>query len=197
MALTNKQQAFVNAYLRTFNATKAAIEARYSEHTAAAIGSENLRKPQIQAAIRTRMERDAMGTSEVLYHLAQIARGDFDDVSDNHGNLDLIEARRVGKTNLIKRVKNKAIVTENSDISETEVEMYDRLRALELIGKHLKMWTEKVQLDDWHSQAIEDIKAGRIGFKVLADAFDTTLAATLFAEAGVSISPGESAPAAE
>jgi phage terminase small subunit len=187
VALTNKQQAFVNAYLRTFNATKAAIEARYSEHTAGSIGAENLKKPAIQAAIRIRMEQDAMSASEVLFHLAQIARGDFDDVSDNSGNLDLIEARRVGKTNLIKRVKNKAIVTENSDISETEVEMYDRLRALELIGKYLKMWTDKVEVDDWRSRAVADIRAGHIDFKALADAFDTSLAAELFNQAGVPI----------
>jgi phage terminase small subunit len=187
MALTNKQSAFVNAYLRSFNATKAAIEAGYAENSAQQIGSENLSKPLIAAAIRARMEADAMNTTEVLFHLAQIARGDFDDVSDNSGTLDMMEARRLGKTNLIKRVKNKAIVTENSDISETEVEMYDRLRALELIGKYLKMWTEKVQIDDWRTQAVADIRAGKIAYEALADAFDTGLAAELFAEAGVPV----------
>lgn len=185
--LTDKQQAFINAYLRCFNATKAAIEAGYSEHTANEIGSQNLAKVSIQDAIRARMEIDAMSATEVLFHLAQIARGDFDDISDNHGGLDMIEARRVGKTNLIKRVKNKAIVTEQSDISETEVEMYDRLRALELIGKHLKMWTEKVQVDDWRTQAIDAIRRGEVLYDPLVEEMGHDLATELFQLAGIPI----------
>ncbi|MFN8452015.1 MAG: terminase small subunit [Anaerolineae bacterium] len=194
MALTTQQQAFVSAYLRTFNATKAALEAKYSEKTAYSQGSRLLKNAEIAAVIRARMEADAMSASEVLFHLAQIARGDFDDISDNSGNLDMMEARRIGKTNLIKRVKNKAVVTEESDISESEVEMYDRLRALELIGKHLKMWTDKVQVDDWRLQAIEDIRAGNIDYDALAEAFDRDLASELFTAAGktVQVSEGES-----
>jgi phage terminase small subunit len=189
--LTDKQEVFVNAYLRHFNATRAAIEAGYSAKTAQQIGSENLSKPLIASRIRARMETDAMSTSEVLYHLAQIARGDYNDISDNSGGLDMFGARQAGKTNLIKRVKNKAIVTEDSDISETEVEMYDRLRALELIGKHLKMWTDKVQLEDWRTQAIADIRAGVIDYKALVEAFDDDLATQLFTAAGVPISTSE------
>lgn len=194
MALSNKQQVFVNAYLRTFNATKAAKEAGYSEDTAYSQGARLLKHVEIANAIRARMEADAMSTSEVLYHLAQIARGDFDDIADSNGTLDMTEARRVGKTNLIKRVKNKAIVTEQSDISETEVEMYDRLRALELIGKYLKLWTDKVEVEDWRSRAVEDIRAGRIDFQALAEAFDESLAAELFRTAGVAVEVRESTP---
>lgn len=49
--LTEKQALFVAEYLVDLNATKAAIRAGYSEHTANVIGSENLAKPYIAAAI--------------------------------------------------------------------------------------------------------------------------------------------------
>jgi phage terminase small subunit len=49
--LTPKQAAFVREYLLSLNATQAAIKAGYSEKTAEVIGHENLRKPQIQAAV--------------------------------------------------------------------------------------------------------------------------------------------------
>ena len=49
--LTNKQQRFIDEYLIDLNATQAAIRAGYSEDTAAAIGCENLTKPNIQKAI--------------------------------------------------------------------------------------------------------------------------------------------------
>lgn len=190
--LKDQQAVFINAYLRHFNATRAAIEAGYSEKTARQQGSRLLSNADIASRVRAHIEADAMSTSEVLFHLAQIARGDFDDIADSSGTLDMHKARQTGKTNLIKRVKTKSITTEDSDISETEVEAYDRLRALELIGKHLKMWTEKVQIDDWRSQAIADIRAGKIPYEVLADAFDNSLAAELFAAAGVPVQAGES-----
>lgn len=51
MALTAKQQLFVQEYLVDLNATQAAIRAGYSVRTARAVGSENLTKPDIAAAI--------------------------------------------------------------------------------------------------------------------------------------------------
>jgi len=51
MALTDKQQRFVAEYLIDLNATQAAIRAGYSEKTARSVGSENLSKPDIAAAI--------------------------------------------------------------------------------------------------------------------------------------------------
>lgn len=51
MALTDKQQRFVTEYLVDQNATQAAIRAGYSERTARSVGSENLTKPDIAAAI--------------------------------------------------------------------------------------------------------------------------------------------------
>lgn len=193
MGLSIKQQVFVNAYLRTFNATKAAKEAGYSEHTAYSQGARLLKNAEIAAYVHARLEADAMDSREVLYHLAQIARGDISDLVDDRGNLDLPKAVINGKSNLIKRVKNRTVTTadkdgEGTDIFETETEGYDRLRALELIGKYLKLWTDKVQVDDWRTQAINDIKAGRIDFKALVEAFDSDLATTLFTEAGVPIS---------
>lgn len=50
--------------------------------------------------------------------------------------------------------------------------------------------TERIAVDDWHSQAIEDIKAGRITYPALAEAFDDDLATQLFREAGITVSSG-------
>ncbi len=50
--LTPKQAAFVNEYLVDLNAAGAARRAGYSERTAAEVGYENLRKPQIKEGDR-------------------------------------------------------------------------------------------------------------------------------------------------
>lgn len=54
--LTGKQRKFVEAY--SGNATAAAIAAGYSAKTAATIANENLRKPDIVAAIRDRERKE-------------------------------------------------------------------------------------------------------------------------------------------
>lgn len=53
--LTPKQARFVAAYCG--NATEAAREAGYSTKTAAFIGAENLKKPQISKAIKERRDK--------------------------------------------------------------------------------------------------------------------------------------------
>jgi phage terminase small subunit len=74
--LTPKQQRFVEEYLVDPNATQAAIKAGYSPKTARAIGSENLTKPAIRAAIcraqAERSERTRISADQVLKELAQI-----------------------------------------------------------------------------------------------------------------------------
>jgi phage terminase small subunit len=159
MALTNKQQAFVNAYIRTRNATQAAIEAGYSQNTAHAIGWENLRKPEISEAVRQFFEADSMSAAEVLHHLALIARGDVSEVLDDMGNFDLRKARAAGKTNLVKKLKARTITStdkdgDGTDIHEWEVELYDRMKALELIGKYQKLFTDKMELTGKDGEAL-------------------------------------------
>ena len=51
--LTMKQRVFITEYLKDFNATQAAIRAGYSEHTASAIGCENLQKHYIKKVVDT------------------------------------------------------------------------------------------------------------------------------------------------
>lgn len=81
--LTPKQQAFVDEYLVSFNATQAAIKAGYSKNTACAIGVENLGKPQIkeaiQKAIAARQERTHITQDEVI---GEIAKNAFKEASD-------------------------------------------------------------------------------------------------------------------
>lgn len=75
MALSNKQLAFVNEYLKDFNATQAAIRAGYSEKTARSIGQQLLTKLDIAAEIRARVSELAMSADEVLLRLGELGRG--------------------------------------------------------------------------------------------------------------------------
>ena len=74
MALTAKQERFVAEYLKDGNATRAAKAAGYSEKTAGSVGFENLKKPEISAAIAAaqseRTERTKVDMAYVITRLA-------------------------------------------------------------------------------------------------------------------------------
>jgi len=147
VALSNKQEAFVNEYLKCWNATKAALAAGYKEKSARQQGSKLLSNSNIASYVRERLKQNAMDADETLYHLAEIARGNIDDVVSVDGKPDMEKARENGKTHLIKSLKSITTVTKDkSTISETSLELHDRLRALELIGKHHKLFTEKQEI---------------------------------------------------
>ena len=72
--LTDKQRVFVEHYLACWNAAEAARRAGYSADSTRSIGSENLTKPDIRAAIARRLAELAMGADEVLARLSDLAR---------------------------------------------------------------------------------------------------------------------------
>lgn len=78
--LTNKQQAFVEAYLANgFNGVKAAREAGYkgTDGTLRVVAHENLTKPNISELVQQRIKDMAMGADEALARLSMQARGDI------------------------------------------------------------------------------------------------------------------------
>jgi len=78
MSLTTKQALFVEAYcgVARGNASEAARIAGYAEKSCAMIGSTNLRKPKIAAAIDARMSEveSALSADEILTELSYLAR---------------------------------------------------------------------------------------------------------------------------
>lgn len=184
--LNPKQQLFVSEYLKCFNATKAAKAAGYAPNRQQ--GSRLLSNADIKQALQEAFTENVMTPEEVLMHLSVIARADIDMVVDSKGNLDLAKAQEYGASNLIRKVESRTITTEDSDIAEGKIEMYDRVRALELLAKYHDLLTTHIKIDDWHSQAITDIKSGVINYEALVEAFDQPTATRLFAEAGISVS---------
>lgn len=160
MALSNKQLAFVNEYLVDFNATQAAIRAGYSERSAYSIGWENLRKPEIIAAVREK----AMSAEEVLMRLSDIARGDFADIFDITQLgfvIDLAKAKENDKTKLIKKIKQRTTITtrgdEETEIHDIEVELYSAQEALNTLGKYHKLFVERQEITGADGGALEVI----------------------------------------
>lgn len=106
--LTPKQERFVAEYLIDLNATQAAIRAGYSAKTAAAIGHENLTKPEIAAEVEKRQAK-------------------------------LGETAGIDAEWVLKGIKD--LVARCIEKDEEAV----ALKGLELLGKHIGMFKDRVE----------------------------------------------------
>lgn len=115
VALTQKQKRFCEEYIKTANATAAAVAAGYSKKTAGAIGAENLRKPQISAYIKARLdEQDAAmvaDTNEILKFYTSVMRG---EVKDQFGLEASLSDRLKAGDSLMKRYATSADRNKNT-----------------------------------------------------------------------------------
>jgi len=154
-ALTPKQRAFVEHYLACgWNATEAAKRAGYSAKTAQEQGSRLLSNVMVKALVEQRMGEMALTANEVLARLAEHARGSIADFMVGN-NLDLQAARESGKLHLAKKIKRTTRSDDADHLYTTlEIELYDAQAALVHLGRHHKLFTDKVEVEhDWRKEA--------------------------------------------
>jgi phage terminase small subunit len=127
--LTAKQQAFCEEYLIDLNATQAAIRAEYSEDTARQIGSENLSKPAIADYIAElqakRSAKTAITADYVLSSLHKVAE------------------RCMQAVPVMEFDKGEGGMKETG---EYKFEHSGANKSLELLGKHLALFTDKTEV---------------------------------------------------
>jgi len=146
--LTAKQERFVEEYLVDLNATQAAIRAGYSSKTANEQGSQLLANLSIRARIDEAMaelsRRTGVNQERVIRELARLAFVNAPDVIDVK-SATLKEGVTEDDTAAIQSVKVK-IISGDIESEEREIKLADKLKALELLGKHFGMFTDKVSL---------------------------------------------------
>lgn len=129
--LTDKQTAFVREYLVDLNATQAAIRAGYSERTASRIGPQLFGKTWVREAIEK----------------AQAKRARRVEVTQDYVLSNLVE--------VVERTMQRAPVLDRKGEQVTDEEgravwTFDAKganRALELLGKHLGIFTDKIRAE--------------------------------------------------
>lgn len=148
-----KQQRFVDEYLKDLNATQAAIRAGYSASTAEQIGYQLLQNTSVVTAIETgkaaRSERTKIDADWLLKRLAEESTADVNDLYDESGAI-----RPVSEWPLIWRQGLVAGLETDEERDETgrviavvrKVKLSDRVKRLELIGKHIDVQAFREQV---------------------------------------------------
>ena len=145
--MTDKQSAFCQEYLIDLNATQAAIRAGYSAQTAQEQGARLLSNVMVSREIdrlkAERSRRTGITADRVLQELARIAFvNPIDVINPATGDIhaDVCQDDAVA----IASVKRKSTPAGSR---EFEIRLQDKVRALELLGKHLGLFDDKVKLE--------------------------------------------------
>lgn len=144
--LTPKQQRFVEEYLIDLNATQAAIRAGYSEKTARSIGQRLLTNVDIQKAIEE----------------AQNKRTERTEITQDYvlSNIQKVIERCMQQEAVLARDGSPLLVQgPDGDLAcQFEFKENGALKGLELLGKHLGLFKEKVELTgQLEIQSISDL----------------------------------------
>ncbi len=148
--MTDKQRRFVDEYLIDLNATQAAIRAGYSAKTAKDIGCQNLAKLEVRRsidkALAERSKRTGINQDRIVQELAKMAFVKITDIIDPEDATTLSNADPFDLA-CIESIKVKKFPTMSGDTGvEREIKLGSKLKALELLGKHLGMWNDKADV---------------------------------------------------
>lgn len=169
MKLTEKQKIFINEYLVDLNATRAykvAYPNVKKDDTAAVNGNRLLRNAKVKEYLDERMKerekRTEITQDKVLEELAAIAFSNgskyakvieetvYDEngevLLDSDGNIVKQKVVDLVLTDELSETDKKAIASIKRGRNGIEISTCDKVRALELLGKHLGMFKEKVEV---------------------------------------------------
>lgn len=154
--LRDKQQRFVDEYLIDLNASQAALRAGYSPHTAPYIGAENLKKPQIQAALalrRAALEDEVeVKQHKVLQEYIALAFSDMREyVLWGPGGVELKSSDMLTDTaakavqEVVSTTKTRTYVDKDGGSAttvevQTRFKLYNKQAALRDLAEHLNLF---------------------------------------------------------
>ena len=147
--LNDRQERFCYEYVFHVNATKAAINAGYSEKTAYSIGYENLKKPQIQerikqmkdnlsetsgiSALKVLKEHEKIGFTSIAHlHRTWITRTDFESLTDDQKSAIKSISTKVLKKNIGSKDEPEIV-----DVEYVKIELFDKQKSLDAINQML------------------------------------------------------------
>lgn len=158
MALTPKQKIFADEYLIDLNATRAykvAYPRVKNEETAAAAGARLLRNVKVVEYVQKRMDERAQRTEitqdRVLQELAKLGFFDIRKLFDDSGKplditgLDDETAACIAGLEVMDVYEGAGEDKEFAGYVK-KYKLSDKLKALELIGRHLGMFKDKLEL---------------------------------------------------
>jgi phage terminase small subunit len=173
MPLTPREQVFVSQYLIDLNGKRAATEAGYKPDTAEVTASRMLKKPHVKEAIAAAQAvgfvQARIKADDILQGYAAVAFADITDYLNEDGSLKPISQWPKAGGKLIAKVKTKRIMEGTKEAETVEIQLWDKIGALNSLAKHFGLLVEQqhvtvehkmarmtdAELDDFVNQAVK------------------------------------------
>lgn len=169
--LTAKQERFVEEYLKDLNATQACIRAGYSAKNADKIGPELLGKTRVAAAIQIAMNKRskkvAVTQEQVINELRRIAFGGMGKLASwNPSGVAFKDSSELDEDTLatVQEVNEST----NQHGGSLKIKQFDKVKALELLGRHLGMWNDKLEINEGE-RPLKDLSDAELAEKLRSD----------------------------
>ena len=158
MARNNsRHEIFAREYVKDLNGKRAAISVGYSAKTADAAASRLLSNVKVQTLVASLTKKHAdkldLSTEKVLFELSSTGFSNMLDYIKTTGEgdayVDLSDLTR-GQATAIQEITVDEYVEGKGKharkVKRTKLKWVDKIRSLELLGKHLKLFTERVEM---------------------------------------------------
>lgn len=151
----NKIRRFVAEYLKDQNGTQAAIRAGYSKRTANEQAARLLTKvsvkKKIESALRKAEAAAGVTIADTLRKISRLADSDIRELFNDDGSLKNVKdwpdeiALSVSSVEVDELFEGTG--RDREQVGETKkVKLWDKVKALEMLGRHLKMFTDKTEI---------------------------------------------------
>lgn len=144
--LSAKQQRFVNEYCVDFNGTQAAIRAGYAANSANTQATRLLANDYIKKALEEKKieiaESSKLKTSDVIDELRRIAFSDITQVMSFSASKAKIKSSRK-----LSEDAKKIVASVSQTQAGLTVKLHDKVKALELLGRYLNIFTDRVEVE--------------------------------------------------
>lgn len=149
--LNPRQERFCQLYTTYWEATRAAREAGYSPKSAGWLGYQILQNPLIKERIAQltdhALEQIGVSRERVLSELSQIATVDISQAFDDMGQMKPLNEIPEQVRRAISAIEvNEIFAGQGEDKMAIglakKIRFWDKPKALELLGKHLRLFTE-------------------------------------------------------
>lgn len=144
--LSEKKRVFCEEYIIDINGARAARDAGYPAKTANVRAAQLITEPEVQLylnkLITARSERTQISADRVLQELARVGFVDPRNIMnmDENGNVSFKSTEEMSTDDAACIKEISQTVTDAG--GSTSIKLYDKLSALEKIGKHLKLFTD-------------------------------------------------------
>jgi len=143
--LTPREAKWVAEYVATSSVKNASEAAGYSSST------NLLSRPRVANAVGKRMEkimaRKEITAERVVEELGKLAFANIDDfVDENYAVMEKPKRRKMAAVKSVKTTTTKRDGDDEGKIEKVELQLYDKLGALNALGRHFGLFKDRIEL---------------------------------------------------